>query len=202
MITAILTAAGLSSRMGRPKPMLPWRGATLVESQVSALFDGGADEVIAVLGYEADRIAPLAERAGARCVINERYLDGRTSSIKAGLAAVSPGAEHVLLLGVDQPRAPHVIARVVEAHIAAAALLTSPRLEGRGGHPLMFSTRLMPELQMISEQGQGLREVFERHRAEITPVHFDDPTVRLDLNTPEAYQAAYRAHGQPPTSAT
>lgn len=188
--------------MGRPKPMLPWRGVTLVESQVSALLDGGADEVIAVLGYEADRVAPLAERAGARCVINECYLDGRTSSIKAGLAAVSPGAEHVLLLGIDQPRAPHVIARVVEAHTAADALLTSPRLEGRGGHPLMFSTRLMPELQMISEQGQGLREVFERHRAEITPVHFDDPTVRLDLNTPEAYRAAYKTHGQPPTSAT
>ena len=54
----------------------------------------------------------------------------------------------------------------------------------------------MPELRLISERNQGLREVFERHRAEITEVHFDDPMVRLDVNTPEAYEAAYRAYGQ------
>ena len=197
MITAILTAAGLSSRMGRPKPLLAWRGSTLVEYQVSALLQGGADEVIAVLGYKAAEVAPRAERAGARCVVNERYREGRTSSIKAGLAAVSPETEHIILLGVDQPRAPGVIARVIEAHAGADALITSPRFEGRGGHPLMFSVRLMPELRLISERRQGLREVFERHRSEINPVRFDDPAVRLDLNTPEAYRAAYQATGRP-----
>ena len=60
----------------------------------------------------------------------------------------------------------------------------------------MFSTRLMPELRQISEQNQGLREVFDRHRAEITEVRFDDPMVRLDLNTPEAYESAYQTHGR------
>ena len=199
MITAILTAAGLSSRMGRPKPLLPWRGAALIEYQVSALLEGGADEVIAVLGYKAAEVAPRAQRAGARCVVNDRYEEGRTSSIKAGLAAASPDTEHVILLGVDQPRSPSVIARVVQAHVSADARLTSPRHEGRGGHPLMFSARLLPELRLISERRQGLREVFERHRAEINPVHFDDPAIRLDLNTPEAYREAYRTHGQPPT---
>ena len=176
--------------------MLPWRGSTLIESQVSALLDGGADEAIAVLGYKADLVAPLAERAGARVAINERYREGRTSSIKAGLSAASPDTEHILLLGVDQPREPDAIARVIAAHLDVDALLTSPRHEGRGGHPLMFSARLIPELRLISEQRQGLREVFERHRAEINPVHFEDPAIRLDLNTPEAYQAAYQALGR------
>ena len=60
----------------------------------------------------------------------------------------------------------------------------------------MFSARLLPELKLISEENQGLREVFERHRAEITEVHFDDPMVRLDLNTPEAYESAYQTYGQ------
>ena len=59
----------------------------------------------------------------------------------------------------------------------------------------MFSTRLLSELKLISEEKQGLREVFERHRAEITEVHFDDPMVRLDLNTPEAYESAYQTYG-------
>ena len=181
--------------MGRPKPLLKWRGATLVEHQVSVLLESGASEVVVVLGHRSEDVVPYVERSGAAYVVNHRYDEGRTSSIKAGLEAVPEQADDIVLLGVDQPRTARIVGRVVDAHVAERALLTSPRLEGRGGHPLMFSTRLMPELKLISEQNQGLREVFERHRAEITEVHFDDPMVRLDLNTPEAYESAYQTYG-------
>ncbi len=196
MITAVLTAAGLSSRMGRPKPLLRWRDATLIEHQVSILLSGGASEVVVVLGHRAGEVATYVEGAGARSVVNDRYEEGRTSSIRAGLEAVPGGTEDILLIGVDQPRTPQIVARVVEAHLGAGSLLTSPRYRGRGGHPLMFSARLLPELRLISERNQGLREVFERHRAEVTEVHFDDPIVRLDLNTPEAYERAYEKYGR------
>ena len=195
MIAAVLTAAGISSRMGRPKPLLRWRGATLVEHQVSTLLAGGAEEVVVVLGHRAVEVAGYVEGAGARYVVNDRYEEGRTSSIRAGLEAVREETENILLIGVDQPRTPGIVSRVVDAHTAARSLLTSPRYRGRGGHPLMFSVRLMPELRLISERNQGLREVFERHRAEITEVHIDDPVVRLDLNTPEAYDSAYEQYG-------
>ena len=125
-----------------------------------------------------------------------RYEEGRTSSIRAGPEAVPEGTEDILLIGVDQPRTPGIVARVVDAHLAAGSLVTSPRYRGRGGHPLMFSVRLMPELRLISERNQGLGEVFERHRTEVTEVHFDDPVVRLDLNTPEAYERAYERYGR------
>lgn len=196
MIVAVLTAAGLSSRMGRPKPLLEWRGRTIVEHQVSILLEGGASEVIVVLGHRSEEITPFVELTGASYVVNHQYREGRTSSIKAGLAAVPEQAEDILLIGVDQPRTAQIVKRVVDTHVAASALLTSPRLEGRGGHPLMFSARLLPELRLISEENQGLREVFERHRAEITEVHFDDPMVRLDLNTPELYESAYQKYGR------
>ena len=181
--------------MGRPKPLLQWRGSTLVEHQVSTLLEGGASEVVVVLGHRSEDVAPYVERTGATFVVNEQYREGRTSSIKAGLEAVSEQTEDIILLGVDQPRTAQIVRRVVETHLAASALLTSPRLEGRGGHPLMFSARLLPELKMISEGNQGLREVFERYRAEITEIHFDDPVVRLDLNTLEAYESAYQTYG-------
>ena len=89
MIAAVLTAAGLSSRMGRPKPLLQWRGSTLVEHQVSVLLEGGASEVVVVLGHRSEDVAPYVERTGATFVVNEQYREGRTSSIKAGLEAVS-----------------------------------------------------------------------------------------------------------------
>ena len=183
--------------MGRPKPLLPWRGATLVECQVETLLEAGASNVVVVLGHRADEVAPHVQGTGVRYVINDRYRDGRTSSIKAGLEAVPLDTRHVLMSGVDQPRTPEIVSRVVDAHVTAGGLLTSPRYQGRGGHPLIFSVRLLPELKLISEENHGLREVFERHRSEITEVHFDDPMVRLDLNTPEAYHTAYQTYGRP-----
>jgi molybdenum cofactor cytidylyltransferase len=83
-----------------------------------------------------------------------------------------------------------VVTRVVTAHIENDAVITSPRYQGHGGHPLIFSARLRSELENISEENQGLREVFQNHLNEITEVPFNDPIIRLDLNTPEAYAEA------------
>ncbi len=195
-ISAVLTAAGLSSRMGSPKPLLPWRGKTLVESQISALLEAGTSEVIVVLGHRAEDVVPYVHGDSVRRVINTHYKDGRASSIKAGLRALARDTHDIIIMGVDQPRTARIVSKVISAHLAAAALLTSPRHQGRGGHPLMFSARLLPELTQISDENQGLREIFERHRSEITEVHFKDPAVRLDLNTPEAYAEAYELHGR------
>lgn len=195
-VSAVLTAAGLSSRMGRLKPLLPWRGKTLVESQIQSLIEAGANEVIVVLGHEAEEVAPYVSGKAVRDVMNPLYKEGRTSSIRAGLEAVSPDATDIVIMAVDQPRTPQIVSDVINAHLEAGALLTSPRYRGRGGHPLIFSACLLPELGRISEKNQGLREVFERHRAEINEVAFDDPAIRLDLNTPEAYNEAFERHGR------
>ena len=194
-ISAVLTAAGLSSRMGSPKPLLPWRGKTLVESQISALLKAEVSEIIVVLGHRAKEVSPYISGDSVCIIINHEYEEGRASSIKAGLGAVSSDTSDILIMGVDQPRSARIVSRVIQAHLQANALLTSPRYLGRGGHPLMFSAQLLSELSRISEENQGLREVFERHRSEITEVHFDDPVVRLDLNTPQAYEEAYSKYG-------
>ena len=194
-VSAILTAAGESTRMGTPKPLLPWRGVTLVEYQVACLLDGGCDEVVVVLGHAADEVAPFVSGDGVRAVVNADYRLGKTTSIKAGLAHADPSASAILLLAVDQPRTAAIVGKVVRAHSDARALITSPRYQGRGGHPLVFSAQLKPELELITEENQGIREVFEAHRSDVLEVHLDDPMLRLDLNTPEAYEAAYARWG-------
>ena len=194
-LSAILTAAGESTRMGRPKPLLPWRGATLVERQVACLLEGGASEVVVVLGHAATAVAPYIQGSTVRQVVNPAYRMGKTTSIRAGLERIDPRAEHILLLAVDQPRTADIVSRVVQAHLANDALITSPRYQGHGGHPLIFSAALKEELGRISEEKQGIREVFEAHRNEVFEVEIDDPIIRLDLNTPEAYEQARRQYG-------
>ena len=182
--------------MGRPKPLLPWRGKTLVEHQISALFDGGVSEVVVVVGHEADAVAAQVSCTGARCVVNPDYLQGKTTSIKVGLRAVSADADAILLLAVDQPRTDAIISAVVRAHVSGDCLITSPRYEGHGGHPLIFAASLRDELAAITEEKQGIREVFQAHRDSVQEYALDDPMIRLDLNTPEAYEDAVRRYGE------
>ena len=181
--------------MGRPKPLLPWRGTTLVEHQISALFDGGVSEVVVVVGHEADAVAAQVSNTPARCVVNPDYLLGKTTSIKAGLRAVSPDADAILLLAVDQPRTASIVSEVVTAHAASDALITSPRYDGHGGHPLIFAASLRDELARISEEKQGIREVFQAHRDGVQEYALDDSMIRLDLNTPAAYADAMGRYG-------
>ena len=201
-VSAILTAAGESTRMGRPKALLPWHGTTLVEYQIECLAAAGVSEVIVVLGHDAELIAPSVNRPIARTVVNPDDHLGKTTSIRAGLRAIRTDSEAVLLLAVDQPRTREIISTIVAAHRGGSYLITSPRYKGRGGHPLVFAASLRGELERISEEGQGIREVIRNHRDEVKEVEIDDPIIRLDLNTPEAYEEAKKRYGISPTNSS
>ena len=195
-ISAVLTAAGESTRMGEAKPLLAWRGVTLLEHQVNCLLEGGVSEVVVVLGHRAAEVTRYARGPNVRWVVNGRYHEGRASSIKAGLTAISESADAIALLAVDQPRTPEIVSQVVRAHVENNAVITSPRYRGHGGHPLIFSASLKSELESITEENQGIREVFRRHGDQVTEVPIDDPLVRLDLNTPEDYEEARALYGE------
>ena len=194
-VSAVLTAAGESTRMGRPKPLLPWRGVTLVEYQVASLVAAGASEVIVVLGHRHEDVAPFVKGSGVRYVVNHSYRDGRSTSIRAGIAETSPDAGAIVLLGVDQPRPPEIVAQTVAAHLERGSLITSPRRNGRGGHPIVFSSALRGELNAITEEQEGIRQVFRAHRGEVNELEIDDPVIHLDLNTLEDYDRARALYG-------
>ena len=202
--SAILLAAGVSRRMGTLKALLDWQGRLLIIHQIVALREAGADEVVVVLGHRADE---LQARIGAnrdvysvgnvRCVLNPDYAEGKTTSIKAGLRAVSGDANPagpILFLNVDQPRSAGIVRQVLEAHQqGGGALITIPTCNGKGGHPIAVSRSLYGEMLEISEMTQGMRAITERHKAETQRVELHAPELLWDVNTPEQYQAALEA---------
>ena len=111
-------------------------------------------------------------------------------AVFTGIAQTAPEAEAIVLLGVDQPRPHEIVAETVASHLDSGALITSPRRNGRGGHPIVFSPALRDELNAITEEGQGIRQVFQAHRGEVNEIEIDDPVIHLDLNTVEAYEQA------------
>ena len=196
-VSAVLLAAGESTRMGRPKPLLPWEGTTLVQYQVASLFGGGVDEVCVVTGAGGEAVELLfTDEAGVRVIPNPEYIAGKTTSVRAGVRAVDASAAAIVILAVDQPRPDWVIRRVVDSHLSAGAPVTSPRFRGRGGHPLVFSAGLRQELLEITEANQGIRDVVRRQASKMNVVEFDSRVVRLDINTPDSYAAALREYSE------
>ncbi|MBT4125319.1 MAG: nucleotidyltransferase family protein [Chloroflexi bacterium] len=187
----ILLAAGESSRMGRPKGLLPWRGTTLIEYQMNSLLQGGCDKVIVVTGKYDEEMAPLLkDRPGIIRAYNPKYLEGKTTSVKAGVWELPDGIHSIVLLAVDQPRPAWVIEKVLRTHTDFGADITSPGYDGHGGHPLIFDAGLRTDLAAVNEESEGVRAIFKKPGVDHHRVKFDSAVVRLDINTPEAYEDA------------
>ena len=191
-VWAILLAAGESSRMGQLKALLPWRNTTLLEYQLHSLLEAGVNQIAVVLGHDADRLKPVVDSVdNASWVMNPDYLLGKTTSLKTGAAALSgQPVSDVLLLNVDQPRNVDTVRVLLERHLASSYRITIPTHGGKGGHPILISAELLPELADIDEESQGLKAVVRRHADATERFEIDDPSLLWDLNTPEQYQKA------------
>lgn len=182
--------------MGRPKPLLPWRGITLIQYQVRELRAAGVSDVVVVLGHAADEVRPLVP-AGARVVVNESYREGRASSLRTGAAALPDAANPIIVLNVDQPRPREVLSALLEEQRGRGAVATIPVAEGRRGHPPALSGKLLPELREASEDVQGLRGIIAEHEADVHETDLSSPIVLLGFNTPEEYEEALARYATP-----
>ncbi|MDP2952692.1 MAG: nucleotidyltransferase family protein [Chloroflexota bacterium] len=191
--SAILLAAGESTRMGQLKALLPWQGSTLLQFQVEQLRQTSAAEVLVVLGHEAQTLLPLVTGAPkVQTVLNPHYRLGRSSSIRVAMERVSRETDSVLILGVDQPRPTALLEQLLAAHQKTKALITVPCYRGHRGHPVLFSRPLFPELSRLSEETQGLREVMQRHADQVQELEVPTPLIGLDVNRPADYEEALR----------
>lgn len=201
-LAAIVLAAGASRRMGRPKPLLPWHDRTLLEHELDVLRDAGLDHVAVVVGAGADSLR-RAIGPGHPLVFNPRWGSGRATSLARGAWALRAALhdelpEAILVQNVDQPTTTAVIGCLLDALRSSGADAVQPvyrDAEGveHGGHPVLLAGSLLPALLVATEASEGLRGVLSGRRVE--QLSIDDPTVGLDLDTPEAYEAARAALG-------
>ena len=102
--------------MGRPKPLLPWRGTTLVEYQMNSLLRAGCEKVVGVTGkYDAEMMPVLIDRPEIIRAYNPKYAEGKATSVKTGIWELPDDVRSIVLLAVDQPRPTWVIERILNA---------------------------------------------------------------------------------------
>jgi len=199
MVVGIVLAAGASSRMGRPKALLPIGADTFVTRVCRTLLEGGANDLVVVAGAEHEAVAAAVTAAGlrARVVENTRRHEGQLSSLLAGLAVADrPGVDAVLVHLVDAPLVRAETARAVLAAFARThAPIVRPAVGERHGHPVLFARRVFDDLRR-ADPGVGAKAVLRACAADICDVPVDDEGACRDIDTPEEF--ASLACARPP----
>jgi len=190
MVVALILAAGASSRMGRPKALLPIGDGTFVTRVCRTLLEAGVDDLVVVAGAEHHAVAAEIGEAGlrARVVENARRQEGQLSSVLAGLAVADrPGVDAVLVHLVDTPLVrPETVRAVLDAFRRTNAPIVRPAVGGRHGHPVLFARKVFDDLRR-ADPAIGARAVVQAHAAEVCDVAVDDEGACRDIDTPEDF---------------
>jgi molybdenum cofactor cytidylyltransferase len=184
-VSAVILAAGTSSRMGTPKQLLPIEpGAeeTLLGRVIENVRRSHAQEIVVVLGHAAEEIRKRVPLEGARVVVNEDYRQGMGTSLRAGLAAVDPRSEAALIVLADQPFIrPATLDRLIEQYEANRPQIAIPVYRGFRGNPVLLDRSVFPEVMEL--QGDiGCRAIFGSHLENILKVPVEDPGILADID--------------------
>lgn len=180
-----MLAAGAGRRFGGPKQLAPLDGRPLLEHALAAMAAAGLPQVAVTLGAHAGEILAAVDLHGATPVLVEGWREGQSASLRAGVAALAPHADAIVVTLGDQPRTdPAAIAR-----IAAAASGPAPAARathgGRPGHPVLLTRPLYDAIAQLRGDG-GARELLARVGAAAIEC---GPGATADVDTPADLRA-------------
>jgi molybdenum cofactor cytidylyltransferase len=191
-VTGLVLAAGGSSRLGQPKQLLPYGRATLLDHVLGVARRCDFDQLLCVIGGDADEVRARVDFSGVDVVVNEAFGEGCSSSIAAALAAVDPSSEVLVLTLCDQPGVRPETIRALRAGRRDAQLAACAYADGRG-HPLLFARSMFGELAALHGD-KGVWKLLERHGDEVVDVPIEGPIPR-DIDTWDDYQAVVHSAG-------
>jgi molybdenum cofactor cytidylyltransferase len=194
VIPAIVLAAGRSSRMGRAKATLPaGDDDTFLTRIVRTFLDAGVDDVIVVVGHDAQAIVASFLESGlpARFVVNRDYDRGQLSSLLAGLNAIDrPGVSAVLVTLVDVPLVSAATVRaVVDSYRWTRAPIVRPTSGDRHGHPLLIDRSVFGALRS-ADLSAGAKPIVRAHASASGDIEVSDEGAFTDIDTEEDYRTA------------
>ena len=191
-LSGVLLAAGRSTRMGRPKQLLPLNGRPLLQHVIDAAAQSRLDELVLVLGHHADEIrAAIEVPRRMRVVVNAEFNEGQSSSLRVGLRNADARAAAVAILLGDQPEiSTDLIDVVVEAFQKGTAPILRPvfaSASGRiPGHPVILARTVWSEWTRLSGD-EGARSLMSTHPEWVHELTVESEAPR-DVDTEADYE--------------
>ena len=190
MIAAVILSAGESSRMGRPKALLPIDGRTFIEKIVEALRQAGLENIVVILGHNAEAMRQKIAHLPVTILVNPGYKNGQLSSLQVAVRhlASDENCRGMLVHLVDHPYIDAALVNLlIERFEDSGKLIAVPRFRGKRGHPVIFARSLFDEL-LNAPEDQGAKAVVNAHRNETLEIETEDEGITLDIDTPELYR--------------
>ena len=191
-VAAVVLAAGKSSRMGANKLLADLGGQPMIRRTVAAMRQA-ADETIVVTGRDAGEVRAALEGLPVRFVHNENFAEGLSTSLRAGIAALSPDTDAAVIALGDMPLVTaDAVRRLIAAYSPAEhRSVIVPVFGAERGNPVLWGRQHFDALKQLTGD-RGARALFDQYADEIVEVAMADDAVLMDADTPEAL-AALRA---------
>lgn len=191
-IACLVLAAGRSTRLGRPKQLLPFRGRPLLEAALATVRACAVDQRLVALGGAVDDVRDQVDLSGFEVVENRAFGSGCSSSIAAAIPELAPTTEVVVLLLGDQPG---VTVDAVHRLLAGRgdAPLAVCRYDDGVGHPFAFGSDVLPDLQALHGD-KAVWKLLEQRASDVVEVVVPG-RVPLDVDTQEDYEQLLAAEG-------
>ena len=194
MIAAVVLAAGSSSRMGKPKQTLQLEDGPMLEMVLQTLRQTKVGRVVVVLGAHSSVVRGWVKFGKEKVVVNPRFKEGMSGSIRLGLAEAEEADAAMIVLG-DQPFvSPGTIDRIIDAYVSSRSPVVVPVYHGRRGNPVLFDRSLFPQIRRIRGD-VGAKSVVSGNEDKLLQVDVNDEGILVDIDTPSDYSNAVSAEG-------
>jgi molybdenum cofactor cytidylyltransferase len=195
MISIVILAAGSGSRIGETKQVLPLGAKPVLQHVIDAATDAKVDEILLVLGHEADRVQGSVRLPdNARIVINLDHAEGMAVSLVAGLEAADPLSEAAIVLLGDQPGVtPEMVRTLAETYELSRMPVIQSRFRNADAGPVLIAATVWEDVFAI-EGDEGTGVFVERNPDLVDEVQFD-VDAPPDIDTAADYQQAREIYG-------
>jgi molybdenum cofactor cytidylyltransferase len=185
-IAGIILAAGGSSRFGKPKQLLVWKGQPLIRHVAIAALAAGLSPVLAIVGSSAEKVQLAISDLPVRIVNNTEWKVGLSSSIKAGIGTLPKAVGGAIFMQADQPQvSPQLINSLVAMHQSTLKPIIAPQIDGQRGNPILFDLTTFTDLCSL-EGDIGGRALFSKYPVQWVIWH--DPNLLIDIDTIGDYE--------------
>ncbi len=183
-VAAVVLAAGRSARMGQTNKLLAdVRGAPMIRQVVNTLFHAPLDSIVVVSGHDAAEVEAALAGLPVRIVQNPDYGQGMSASLRAGLQAIGPDLDGVLVVLGDMPwvEGATLDALLDAFQTAAPGAICVPVCQRKRGNPVLWPARHLEEMKALTGD-VGARHLLAQYDDEVWEVAVDDRGVLRDVD--------------------